>query len=243
MKRNKKLILIISIAFVLISSVVGVSLYLLDYYRADSASIAAFSQNIIIEESKSKNYITYGTGNEENAFIFYPGGKVEYTSYVPLMRAISQKGIFCILVKMPANLAVLNIDAASDIRKKYINIDNWYIGGHSLGGSMAASYLGKNSKSYKGLVLLGAYSTEDLSETQLDVLSIYGSEDRVMNLEKYNKYITNLPNDFKEDIISGGCHAYFGMYGEQDGDGTPAITAQEQIQYTADSIIKFINKN
>ena len=78
--------------------------------------------------------------------------------------------------------------------------------------------------------------------SDLDVLSVFGSEDRVMNREKYEKYKSNLPSNFFEFEIEGGCHAYFGMYGEQKGDGVATITAEEQILKTAEYISKFIFK-
>ena len=101
---------------------------------------------------------------------------------------------------------------------------------------MAASYLSDCADSFDGLILLGSYAAEDLSETELSVLSVYGSEDMVMNSEKYEQSKINLPEDFEEVIIDGGCHAYFGMYGEQEGDGTPSITNEEQITRSADAI-------
>ena len=106
---------------------------------------------------------------------------------------------------------------------------------------MAASYLAECAEEYEGLILLGSYSTSDLSEMNLDVLSIYGSEDRVMNREKYDENKGNLSNDYIEVVLDGGCHAYFGMYGEQDGDGTAAMTNEEQIHATGDAIIEFMN--
>lgn len=39
---------------------------------------------------------------------------------------------------MPFKLAILNRKGANDILDRYNYIDNWYIGGHSLGGVMAA---------------------------------------------------------------------------------------------------------
>ena len=141
---------------------------------------------------------------------------------------------------MPFNLAVFDINAADGIQEQYSQIKNWYIGGHSLGGSMAASYLKKNADKYKGLILLGSYSTTNLSNTNLEVLSIYGSEDHVLNYKKYNSNKSNLPQDFTEIVIDGGCHAYFGMYGMQKGDGTPTISNQEQIHLTAMEIVKII---
>ena len=107
---------------------------------------------------------------------------------------------------------------------------------------MAAAYLGDNVDEYEGLILLGSYSTEDLSDSDIEVLSIYGSEDRVLNASKYEKNISNLPADFTEIIIEGGCHAYFGMYGAQDGDGMPSISNEKQICQTADEIIKMMKE-
>ena len=104
---------------------------------------------------------------------------------------------------------------------------------------MAASYVSENAESYKGLILLGAYSIKDLTQTDIEVLSIYGSEDRVLDMEKYEEYRSNLPEDHTEFVIEGGCHAGFGMYGEQEGDGVPSITSEEQIRLTADAVTTF----
>ena len=141
---------------------------------------------------------------------------------------------------MPFNLAVFDVNAADGIQEQYPEIEEWYIGGHSLGGSMAASYLADNAEEYDGLILLGSYAATDLSDTDLDVLSIYGSEDKVMNREKYDENKSNLPDDFTEIIIDGGCHAYFGMYGAQNGDGTPVITREEQIALTVEHVVEIM---
>ena len=140
------------------------------------------------------------------------------------------------LMEMPFNLAVLDVHAADGIREMYPTVENWYIGGHSLGGSMAAAYLAENAEDYDGLILLGSYSTADLSGADIEVLSVYGSEDRVLNREKYDENKSNLPDSFTELVIDGGCHAYFGMYGAQDGDGTPTVKSEEQINMTANAI-------
>jgi alpha-beta hydrolase superfamily lysophospholipase len=102
--------------------------------------------------------------------------------------------------------------------------------GHSLGGAMAASYSAAHDEVVDGLVLLAAYSTEDLKDKEIDVYSFYGSEDQVLNMEKYKEYYSNLPEDTLEVIIEGGNHAYYGFYGEQEGDGTATITREAQIE-------------
>ena len=138
-------------------------------------------------------------------------------------------------------VAVLNPNAAEGIQEQFPEIENWYIGGHSLGGSMAASYGAKHPGQLKGLVLLAAYSTADLTDSGLDVLSMYVSEDGVLNMEKYGNCRKNLPETAVEVMIQGGNHASFGSYGAQDGDGEASISTAQQIQCTAEEIVKFVN--
>ena len=241
LKKHRKLLIAIAVAVaVFVLAIIAAAIYVNDYYRADMNSIAAFEPMKDAELRTEDGLLIFEPENANAGFIFYPGGKVEYTAYQPLLAACAEKGILCVLVEMPFNLAVLDINAADGIQEMFPKIDTWYIGGHSLGGSMAASYISDNTEDYDGLILLGSYSTADLSGTELDVLSVFGSEDEVLNREKYNENIPNLPEDFSEFVIKGGCHAYFGMYGEQEGDGVPTITNEEQIFYTADLISDFI---
>ena len=142
---------------------------------------------------------------------------------------------------MPCNLAVLDVNAAKGVQDKFPQVESWYIGGHSLGGSMAASYLSKNMDDFDGLILLGSYSTKDVSACR--VITILGSEDEVTNMKKYEKYKVNIPLGCEEVLITGGNHAYFGMYGEQKGDGRATITPAEQIIRTAGRIAGFIAGN
>ena len=239
-KRKRKTFIILISALLTLAIIIGAcAIYLGDYYRADEGAIAVFNaeENITVTVSDNGNVI-FVPENATRGFIFYPGGKVEHRAYEPLLAELAREGVLCVIVKMPFNLAVLDINAADGIQDEYPEVEEWYIGGHSLGGSMAASYLEKNAEDYEGLILLGSYSTADLSDTDLKVLSIYGSEDKVMNREKYDENKINLPGGFTETVIDGGCHAYFGMYGTQDGDGTPTISNQEQIVFTAENIIK-----
>ena len=233
----------ISILATIVIMVIGCGIYVNDYYHASEEAITAFApsnaEGIEIQKLEN-NTVVYEPQNPSAGFIFYPGGKVEYTAYEPLMRELASEGILCALVEMPFNLAILDTDAADGIADLYPEVENWYIGGHSLGGSAASMYLEENYQIFDGLVLLGSYSTLDLSDYGIEVLSVYGSEDKVMNHDSYKENLVNLPVGFEKVIIEGGCHAYFGMYGEQDGDGTPTITNEEQIKITAEEIIEFM---
>ena len=243
-KKAKKLIIALAVVILTVGIIAGAcTIYVSDYYRADLIAVAAHAEEcegyacISFPDEKTAVFAPDGA---TKGLIFYPGGKVEFTSYLPLMAACAEQGILCVLVEMPANLAVLDINAADRIIGEYPEIESWYVGGHSLGGSMAASYLSKHPNELDGLILLGSYSTADLTTLGAEVLSVYGSEDGVMNREKYEKYAINLPQGYEEFIIEGGCHAYFGMYGEQDGDGQATVTPTEQISITAEKIAKFI---
>ena len=242
MKPKTKRILVIT-AVVLALLILGGGLYVSDYYRADSAAQSALVSDDAVHIQAENGRILFQPSQPPDAgLIFYPGGKVEYTAYAPLLRQLAEKGVFCVLVKMPANLAVLDISAARGIPEAFPEISHWYLAGHSLGGSMAASYCAKHSESFEGLILLASYSTADLHNSGLRVLSLYGSEDGVMNREKYEKYSGNLPSDSVQSVLAGGNHCGFGSYGFQKGDNPALLSPQEQATQAAECIFAFLQE-
>lgn len=175
----------------------------------------------------------------EKGIIFYPGGLVDYHSYLPLMTYCAEKGFVCFIVKMPYDFAFMDKRAAGRFLKLHPEIKNWYVAGHSLGGAMAASYVSRHKDKFDGLILLAAYSTHDISDSDFKVLSIYGSNDGILNLDHYQKFKKNLPavgNGLTEIIIDGGNHSQFADYGVQDGDRAAEISSDEQQRITADEI-------
>lgn len=254
MKRSRKILIIIAI--LIAAAAAAIVIYLNDYYRASEAAQQCITEPADgVEVTESADGITVFAPAEKDPYayswnvydtemkagiIFYPGGKVEAESYAPLMSALAERNVLTVLVSMPGNLAVLDSDAAEGIQEMFPEIDEWYMAGHSLGGSMAAAYLGKTDEEFDGLILLASYSTEDLSESGLDVLSVYGDQDGVLDMTKYRENLSNLPDNFTEYVIEGGCHAYFGDYGAQEGDGKPVKTVADQIYETADIIQIFI---
>lgn len=105
---------------------------------------------------------------------------------------------------------------------------------------MAASYAASHADELDGRILLAAYPTENLTSSGLAVCSIYGSEDGVMNKEKYDVNRADLPDDVAEFINDGACYVGFGSYGPQDGDGTPAISGEEQIARATERIADIV---
>ena len=243
-KRGTLLPRILLIGFIVITALILILSAALDMlsYDREEALIEEFCRELSYERVEKDGYISYLADNSDKGFIFYPGGLVDEEAYEPLLASLADKGISAFLVPMPLDLAVLNVNGADGIIADNESITEWYIGGHSLGGAMASSYLKENSEDFRGLVLLAAYSTEDLTELNTEVLSVYGTRDCVMDMEKYAECKQNLPNNALEQIIYGANHAGFGMYGAQKGDGRSNLDCGEQIEIAAEIIGRFIKE-
>ena len=240
--RNKIGIKLIAVALLLVLAVfvIGFFVYVSDYYKASSEVEAYFSSsNVNIKEIDS-GLLLDGEGSD-TALIFYPGAKVEYTAYIPMLYSLAENGVDVFLVDMPFNIAFFGIDKADDIIGEY-NYNSWYIAGHSLGGAVAEMYAAdhQSDDTLDGLVLLAAYPTEDISSSSLKVLTIYGSNDSVLSLDKVVDGRALLPDDATELVIEGGNHAQFGNYGEQEGDSAATVSRQEQQEQTVSAILEMI---
>lgn len=239
----KKRNILLTIGIILFIIIIGSLIYLNQSYSPLTGNQQYLEKEDIKEYDR---YYRFGTKSNNNAVIFYPGGKVEEEAYAPLCDKINQAGFSVFLVKMPFNLAIFDKDRASNIIDEYKEeFDNWYLIGHSLGGAMAASYLAeKDINYYSGLVFLSSYPPENVNfnSNNIRVLSISASEDEVMNKVKFIDSKENLPSDTIFHTIDGGNHAGFGNYGPQKGDGKRTISREKQWEITAKLIIDFINE-
>lgn len=178
-------------------------------------------------------------------FIFYPGGNVDYKAYAPALFGIAERGYLVVDVPMPMNLAILGYQRAGDVIAAHPEIEHWVVGGHSLGGAMAARFAFENPGAVEGVVLWAAYPAEsnDLSEMDVRVLSVYGTLDGVTTPDEISASATFLPADTTWVAIEGGNHGQFGYYGNQDGDNPAKIDREEQtaqiVEATADFLAQF----
>lgn len=242
MKTRKAKIISLILA-VLILTVAACFCYVNDYYHSEItiADCQANLKDVSITKIEQGFYLN-GPGTDA-AMIFYPGAKVEYTSYLPLLGRLAEEGVDCFLIKMPCNLAIFGQNKADDIRKSY-EYSHWYLSGHSLGGAMAASYASGHLDDLDGLILLAGYPAKSLKSDGFSVLSLYGSQDGVLNMEKQKEGNTYMPKQYKEICIEGGNHASFGDYGEQDGDQPATISRKEQQEQAVTAILEMIqNEN
>ncbi len=227
---------LIAIVLVLAVAAAGANVWVEGQYPYCDTAFEALAATETVSVSKMTEYIAFVPDEPVAGFIFYPGALVPTEAYAPLLRALAEEGVLCVAVKMPLRLAVLDMNAAKGIADQYPDITRWAIGGHSLGGAMAASYAAAHGEDFAALVLLAAYSTAEVPENVATV-SVYGDQDQVMNREKYAQYRDNLPKGTVELIIPGGNHAQFGDYGVQKGDGWATITPEEQLAQTLQAIL------
>ncbi len=183
-------------------------------------------------------------GASRVGYIFYPGGRVDYRAYAPACVEIASHGYDVFLVRMPLNLAVFGANQADDIIAANPEITTWVIGGHSLGGTMAASYAYRNPDHIKGLVLLASYpvSDNDLSTSGMDVAVISASEDGLATREEIISSLDLLPPDTEWTEIQGGNHAQMGWYGSQPGDNQAMITRQAQQKLVVEATLQLLDR-
>ena len=182
-------------------------------------------------KSAPQGLLLDGPGASE-ALVFYPGAKVEYTAYLPLLTALARDGVDCFLVKMPANLAFLGRNRAGEIMEANPSYERWYLAGHSLGGAMAADWAAGHPGRLAGLGLLAAYPTKPLPEA-LPVAVLYGEADGVLNRKRLAAGRALLPESALVEALPGGNHAGFGDYGPQRGDGEATVDPRDQWDWAA----------
>lgn len=240
-KNKKTRVIVLVIAVVIVAMIAGAVIYLNSYYRSVDVEIYMTSSDTVTVSQLDGGSIFFDGPGTDQAFIFYPGAMVEESAYSPVMFRLAETGIDCFIIKMPAHLAIFGSDKADRILNEY-NYDTWYLGGHSLGGAMACAYLakGNNANKFSAAILFAAYTTKDLSGTGLNVLSLYGSNDKVLNMDNFIKGASLMPARYTVNMIPGGNHAQFGSYGFQKGDGEATISETEQWDITVDRILTFL---
>jgi pimeloyl-ACP methyl ester carboxylesterase len=204
-----------------------------------------YMQNTDLVQVKSGDYAWFQPVNSptKTGFIVYPGGRVDYRSYTPLAAGLASKGWPVAVVPMPLDLAVLAPDKARQVIAEHPEVTRWVIGGHSLGGTMAAQFASQNPSSISGIVFLASYPAIDkLASSSLPVLAIFASEDGLVTAEDREKYRPRFPDTSEWVMISGGNHAGFGWYGKQEGDKPASISLQEQEAQVLQSIDRFMEK-
>lgn len=198
-------------------------------YQADKVALELIysNQSISIQETLDYYLITPIVNNTDNpTIIFYSGGLVTTSSYLYNMGIIAAKlSTRVVLIKPPLNLAIVPSISLETIKSR-LNLQSLILTGHSLGGVKACLDY-KPNIGIKKLVLMGSYCTNDLSKEGFELVSLYGSNDKVLQLKNLEDAKKNTPSKSIFKVIEGANHSIFGSYGKQAGDGKADISKTE----------------
>lgn len=206
------------------------------------AALAALNSDDQVRVSHPHGWLVFDPANAstDTGFIFYPGGHVDYRAYAPEARAIAAQGFRVVIVPMPLSLAVFGINSAAEVIKAFPEIKHWDLGGHSLGGSMAAAYVYDHPGAVEGLILWASYPADNnsLAGRHLRAISIYGSRDG--GVAAIDASHSLLPAGTQWVRIEGANHGQFGDYGLQPGDGAATIGRAEQQQQVVAATVSLL---
>jgi len=177
----------------------------------------------------------------DRGLVYYPGGLVDPEAYAVTAQGIADAGYLVVIPKMPLNLAFMGINRADAIRADYPEVESWVIGGHSLGGAMAAEYAKNNVDSLDGLIMFASYpaNNEEFVNFPIPILTIIGSEDPgAPQQEAFYEAIGDSATRF---IILGGNHRQYADYSFQKDDGIATISAAEQQDQIITATVQFLD--
>ena len=221
------------------------------YSRAAAPALAALASDdavTVVEVPSGLCFLPSGP-SEPTGVLIYPGGKVDEKAYAPVAHDLAAAGYPVAIVRMPFHLAVFGIGRGSaairDMEDAFRAADRtgptrYVVAGHSLGGVMGARFALTRTDVVAGVVFWASYADQDLKDSGLAALSVFGSEDGVLDGAAAERAASNLPAGSGSVVVAGGNHAGFGDYGAQSGDGTATVTVAEQRRQVVEAMIPFL---
>lgn len=201
---------------------------------------------VTVMESPTQISLRPAGAVSDTGVFFQPGALVEARAYAAVLRPLAAAGHVVVIAKQPLGIGFLALPAFDDARSAHPEISAWVVGGHSLGGVVAAIQADASDEDPSapavGLLLFASYPAGDIgSSLSAAVTSISGTRDGLTTPEKISASRGNLPADATFVIIEGASHADFGDYGPQPGDGTPTIAHDEARSRIADASVRFVD--
>jgi dienelactone hydrolase len=231
--------LIIGILIIFLLGTLGlVGWATLSAQEATERAIRVLNDNGI--QRKDGQLVFQPSSPTDRGLIYYPGGLVDPEAYAVTAQGIAEAGYLVVIPKMPLNLAFMGINRANGIRTDYPEIESWVIGGHSLGGAMAAEYAKNNLDSLDGLIMFASYPAnyEDFIDFPIPILTIIGSRDPgAPKQESFYEVISDSASLF---VIEGGNHRQYADYSFQNGDSIATISVAEQQDQIITATLQFL---
>lgn len=210
---------------------------------ADEHALAALEPGYKSSVTLGKDIVLTPDSNvPHTGIIFYPGGRCDSRAYAPVLRPLAATGSQVFIPNMPLRLAVLDANRAGKIMADNPDIKRWIIGGHSMGGAMAAAWVYKNPGRAKGLFFLASYPSgmHAMPDSELSVAMLYGTHDFITRKSEFEASYGRLPKHTEFVAIEGGDHYQFGSFGNVDVTAT--IPREEQQRQTIAALQNFVSR-
>ena len=203
------------------------------------------SSTVTVTETPTQIVMAPVEATGTSGLFFQPGAKVDARAYAAVLRPLAEAGYTVVIPKQPLSIAFLATGAFESARDANPQITDWFVGGHSLGGTVAAMDAEAHDEDVTapvvGLILYASYPASDMSQSLTSkVLSVYGTNDGLATPADIDASRAKLPKDALFTPIEGAVHAFFGDYGPQPGDGTPAVSHDEARQLISRNTLIFM---
>ena len=238
---------VIQVMLMVVSSVVIAAVAWLVPQSAEAPALAAMvSDRAVTVVETATEIVMSPTGEESPVGVFFqPGARVDARAYSAILRPLVVSGHLVVIEKQPLGIAFLSSGAFATVRTVHRPVTRWVVGGHSLGGLVAATdaefFAGAVSDPVVGLLFFASYPATNIAEVNVSVMSISGSNDGLSTPAKIAAAIPTLPRSTRYSMVIGGVHAFFGDYGVQDGDGIPTISHDQARAEIAAETVTFVD--
>ncbi|MFE7404674.1 alpha/beta hydrolase [Isoptericola sp. NPDC057559] len=237
----------------LVAGAVGVALVAwLRPFGAVEPALAAMRSDgaVTVTESATRYELAPAGGGDGTAVFFQPGARVDARAYAAVLRPLAESGHTVVVAKQPLGIAFLAVGAFDGARAALPDEERWVVGGHSLGGTVAAMEADAGDPGADdgeapavGLLLFASYPAGDVRGTlTAAVESVSGSRDGLATPAKIDASRADLPADSTFTVVEGAVHAQFGDYGPQPGDGTPTISHDDARARISAAAVAFVDR-
>ncbi len=234
----------LSLLIIILVSLVGFTTWASNPAEAEANAVDVSINSQLVAAQTNQDWLVFKAQDQGASvgLILYPGARVDYRAYAPHAEGIAQAGFTVVVVPMPLNFAFFGVNQVEDVMAAFPEVQTWALGGHSLGGAMAAEFTASNSELLSGLVLWAAYpaGNTNLSAYEGSVLSVFASNDGLATLDEINGSEERLPEATIFVEIEDGNHAGFGWYGAQNGDGVAEISQEAQQALIVAATVSFL---
>ena len=212
-------------------------------YSAVEPALAAMESDaaVTVIETPAEIVLEPTGQASDTGVLFQPGALVDARAYVAVLRPLAEAGFTVVIPKQPLGIAFLALGAFDGASAQHPGVDTWVLGGHSLGGTVAAiEASGADPATVAGLLFFASYPADDMIDAPFAVLSISGTEDALATPAKIDESRATLPPTAEFVVIEGASHAQFGAYGLQAGDGVALIGDDDAREPIGAAALEFV---